>query len=234
MSIRSELVSACLAALFMKEWFDSGSFKAGILMGCSILTTSSFALFYAVLTLLNGSRRAFKIAAMASCLVIPWILRQSFHFHEFVPIRADFGLNFWYGNHEEATGGQGRPSINDAERIPDRLAFVRRFPEHRLSKILLNDAERFIRSHPWRFIALRWKAFLFFWTGERLYTQDRRYLDFAAAPLAPLLLWLAFRNKPNQFLWILILVFPLTYILSIGTDRYRQPMDLILSYYAFY
>ncbi|MFH0962843.1 MAG: glycosyltransferase family 39 protein [Planctomycetota bacterium] len=229
----------------------------GALVGVSALVEPvalsfyPFALLYMRLPRRTSWGRTFAswaCAILCSAVVLaPWSIRNAVVFKRFVPVKSAWWYNFWRGNNPYATGGDRRTKdtsspqyltsedwreLNTASTEIDRYDYLK----HR--------AFQFIRDHPGRFLLLRAKSALFFWTGQNVWHA------FAWAPEHPItlplnILLLGFalagmcvaRTRRVAGMWliaIVLLTFPIPYYLchSDIQYRYRMPLDPLLIIYG--
>jgi len=164
------------------------------------------------------------LISIATCLLVmtPWTIRNYAVFHRLIPVRDNFGLEFWVGNHD-VTSRNDFPLVNPAE--------YNRLGEIRFMESKLQDGVQFIRQHPqqfWRFTLGRARLF---WSEP----------SGSAWPWISLLAWLgalvAVRRKGIEAVpYLVVLVtFPLVYYVSHTFPTYRHPIEpemLLLAAYA--
>ncbi|HXX28303.1 MAG TPA: glycosyltransferase family 39 protein [Terriglobales bacterium] len=164
------------------------------------------------------------LASVATCVLVmtPWTIRNYVIFHRLMPVRDNFGLEFWVGNHEE-TDPSVFPLSNPAE-------------YNRLGEIPFMEAKRqaaleFIRRHPQQFGRLLIRRARLFWIEPE--GSAWQWIS----PLAWLGVLLAVWRKGIEAMpyLVVLLIFPLVYYLTHTFPTYRHPIEpvmLLLAAYA--
>ena len=137
---------------------------AGVLCGLAALTRS-VALLLPVVFLVwlmvtpgrvlasSRVRRGALLFIGAMVLVLsPWVVRNYFEQHAFIPGDTVGGLNLFIGNHTGATGGFDERPIQKNPAARQALAEGKRDAAY--DAVLRNQALRWIRSHPRSFVKL--------------------------------------------------------------------------------
>jgi len=190
----------------------------------------------------------FLIAGLIACLgVAPWTVRNYIVFKRFVPIKSQFGYVLWWGSNPNASGGllteKGVP-------VPDTLdketrAGLARMDEISRFKTLEKKALDFALEHPGRFLKLRLRSYLYFWTGQNIWLKEKAaYEHPVTRPLMVLLFGLAGaglilsirkRRLPLPVL-LPLLFYPLPYAITHADIlyRYRVPIDPYLILFGAY
>jgi len=160
------------------------------------------------------------LASIGICLlcVLPWTIRNYQAFHRLLPLRDNFGLEFWIGNHEGVTQTYDSdfPIINPAE-------------YNRLGEIGFMESKRqialqFVRQHPAEFLCLSLRRVVLFWTMP----------DRSAWPYISLLAWLGLilalkRNGIDAAPYaVVLLMFPLVYYITHTFPTYRHPIEPVI------
>jgi 4-amino-4-deoxy-L-arabinose transferase-like glycosyltransferase len=165
--------------------------------------------------------------SVIACLlvVLPWTIRNYITFHRLVPVRDNFGLELWLGNH------QGVTHVFDSDfPILDPTEY-NRLGEIRFMEVKREIALEFIRQHPGQFARLSAERFFRFWTAPE---------KSAWLPLS-LLAWMGMALALQCKRWqavpfaIVVLVFPIVYYVTHVFSTYRhpaEPMILLLAAYA--
>jgi len=157
--------------------------------------------------------------------LVPWTIRNYVTFDRLMPVRDNFGLELWLGNHEGVTNvfDSDFPILNPA--TYNRLGEIRFIEEKR------EIAWQFVRQHPGQFFRRSLRRVFQFWTAP----------DGSAWPWISLLAWLgvvlALRKlKINAVPSAIVMVmFPLVYYITHTFPTYRHPMEpivLLLASYA--
>jgi hypothetical protein len=166
-------------------------------------------------------------ASVLTCVlvILPWTIRNYVTFHRLMPIRDNFGLELWIGNHEGVAHEYPSdfPLLNPAE--------YNRLGELEFMETKRRIAMQFIEQHPGEFLRLSLRRSFLFWTAPRN----------SAWPWISLLAWmgliLALRRKALHAApyAIVMLMFPLVYYVAHSYDTYRHPIEstiLLLASYA--
>jgi hypothetical protein len=173
-------------------------------------------------------------------IIAPWIARNYFVFHRFIPVRDDFGLELSVSNNDCAQFGIAR-SIESG-------CFNRVHPNHSLSeakKVLelgepeynemrLREALHWISAHPREFIQLSALRVMAFWmpseTEPAHYAAGGRRLERAVVYCMTILsvagLLVLYRQdiRSAAVCASCLLAFPLVYYVVEFEDRYRYPV----------
>ena len=175
-------------------------------------------------------------------LVLPWIVRNYFVFHRFIPIRDNLGLELFISNNDCAQYGihlneqsgcfaRYHPNVN-LEEARQVLALG----EPQYNDLRLQQALHWISTHQERFWSLTGQRVLAFWLPNergsplqelsRLPTGPRHGMMYGMTLLSCLGLWMLFRRDPRSGLICLLWlgVFPLIYYVIQYEERYRVPI----------
>jgi hypothetical protein len=199
----------------------------GGLAGVAALTNTTllpvFAGFWIWLWIVQrGAFRKRWLASVAICLVVltPWTVRNYVTFDRIIPLRDNFGLELWVGNHEGVTHlydfRGGFPLVDPTE--------YNQLGEIRFMETKREVAMEFIRRHPGEFLRLCGQRFFSFWTAPNL----RVWLPIT------LLAWLggvlAVRKKATHAVpcLIVLVVFPLVYYVTHPWSTYRHPIEPVM------
>lgn len=199
---------------------------------------------------LHRSRAPWKgpiaIAVLACVLgVAPWTARNYAAFGRFVPVKSNFGLEFWLGNNPDVKiiwTWWLSPASDVAE--SNEL--------HRLGEIAYmhgkqSEAFDFIRAHPGAFLDWSFDRFVDTWTALWDQRADpwvnalhagMAYLFFCSAFSLLALLGLLLARRADALetfpLSAAMLFFPLTYYITHSAMRYRHPIDPVMTILAVY
>jgi len=213
-------VSELAASLRPSRWLLFGALAAAAALTNATLLAVFLALWGWLWTGHHRDGRSCKrvlLASMATCvlIILPWTIRNYAAFHRLVPIRDNFGLEFWIGNHEGVTSlyDSDFPILNPAE-------------YNRLGEIGFMESKRqialqFIRQHPQEFLRLSLRRVVLFWTAP----------DGSPWPWISLLAWLGLilalkrRMAASAPFAIILVVFPLVYYVAHTFSTYRHPME---------
>ena len=206
----------------------------GLLAALAGLTNTSllsaFTLFWVWLWIsyrqIGRSCRAQLIASVGIFVLalLPWTIRNYEVFHRLMPVRDNFGLELWIGNHE----GETRLNGDDFQRMVINYG---RMGELSFMDTKGQTAAQFIRQHPASFLRLSAQRFYRFWTAP----------DGSVWIWVSLLAWygifMTLRRKGlgSAPYAIVIVTYPLVFYLTHNGNWYRHPAEpviLLLAAYA--
>lgn len=176
---------------------------------------------------------------LAVILVItPWTVRNYRVFHQFIPIRDNFGLELAAGNNGDGTWTE---TLSQGPWLPDGKAGwnqYRRLGEIRYFQIKLGEALAFIREHPAWYAKMIGRRVVNVWTNYWSFTKAyiaKGPYSFITVPLYTALsaltllgLWRALRREgfSRSAPYVIVLMFfPIVYYLTHTGDWYRAPID---------
>jgi 4-amino-4-deoxy-L-arabinose transferase-like glycosyltransferase len=207
----------------------------GLLAGIAALTNTTllavFPFFWLWLWVAHRrcgiSRRRWLAASVGMCVLVlfPWTLRNYETFHRLVPIRDNFGLELWLGNHEGMTPvfDNDFPILNPAE--------YNRLGEIRFMESKRDIALEFIGRHPREFLRLTAKHFFKFWSAPEKIT----WLPLSVLAWVGMIVALRRKGFAVVPYAVVIIVFPLVYYITHVFSTYRHPIEpvmLLLAAYA--
>jgi 4-amino-4-deoxy-L-arabinose transferase-like glycosyltransferase len=166
------------------------------------------------------------VASVVVCVLVllPWTVRNYATFHQIVPIRDNFGLELWLGNHVRVTHvfDSDFPILDPSE-------------YNRLGEIRFMDAKRdialeFIGRNPGTFLRLSARHFFQFWSAP----EKSAWLGLSL--LAWLGMVLALRRKGLEAVpyALVVLIFPLVYYITHVFSTYRHPIEPVIVLLAAY
>jgi hypothetical protein len=180
--------------------------------------------------------RAALITVLAAALVLtPWLVRNYRELGDFVPVRDNFGLEFYLSNRPGAhllitDNFRGRPetSVHPSFNVAE-AAEVRALGETTYNARRLQEGIVAVRSDPGRFLRMTVDRFVWFWmpwsgTPARDVLSDL----LSAAALAGLVLYARRRTLPSAFTLAVVVSFPLVYYILECSTRYRYPIEWLL------
>lgn len=225
----------------------------GLLWGLMALTNPSLLLFLPVcgIWILLGApaRRWWPKQVMAAALaaliflacLAPWTYRNWRVFHQFVPVRANFGVELYLGNGPGATGLL--MEYDHPFQAPDQLRLYRQMGEIAYAKMRGAMAKRVILADPGRFALLSLRRLYYFWFSvphpgdEGFINEYGRNLNFQFTSIVGLLgLALALHRKISAawlFFWAFLLL-PLTYYFVTVHARFRHPLEPLIAILGVY
>ena len=217
------------------------SITAGVIWGIAALTNTAllsimpFALFW---SFRRGSvrvlgRAALIVVGIAFLVVAPWLVRNWRTFGVLIPVRSNFGEEFWLGNHEGSTGriayGAG-PLENKSE-----LERYRQLGEVDYNHHRQQEATKFIAHHPAQFV--RWTlyraAYWWFGVGESA-PIFFFYCALGALTIPGVVLVWPSGKAAARLLVIAVLAFPALYYVTDVYARYRHPVEPLMVILATY
>lgn len=159
----------------------------------------------------------------------PWPIRNYAVMHSFVPLRSNFGLELWQGNHPGSNGESEfeTPTFSAQERSlflgEGELGYM-----HQKGSM----AKEWIKAHPAQFAALTLRRVVRFWIGSSKSPAPLTLPLTAAAIAGVVLLW---RSRRLFVLFALpLLIYPLPYYITHADARYQFVLDPLLAILAGY
>jgi 4-amino-4-deoxy-L-arabinose transferase-like glycosyltransferase len=238
--------AAGAACATMRRWAGFG-----LLWGLIALSNPSLLLFLPVagIWILMGNRPEWKrqvasvVVGTAVCLacLAPWTIRNTRVFHHFVPLRANFGVEFYLGNGPGSTGllmGYDHPFMD-----PVALREYKAMGEYDYAQMQGAKAKAYIRAHPGHFVKDCVKRVYYFWFSvphpedDGRVTEWGRLINFGFTSLAGLLgLGLALqRRAPAAWLFFFaFLLLPLVYYAVTVHARFRHPLEPLIAVLGVY
>jgi hypothetical protein len=219
----------------------------GLLWGLIALLNSTLLLFLPVLGiwLLLGKHtprdwvRAWTGAVLAGivCLAViaPWTLRNERVFHQFIPMRGNFGAELYLGNGPGANGFL--MEYNHPFQSRPQILLYRQMGEVAYVRMRGAAAKASIAADPGLFVRNTLKRTYFFWAsvphpqepheaGEWVRVESFAFISIAG------LLGLGFalvRRRPYALLWLwAFLLLPLPYYIVTVHARFRHPLEPLL------
>lgn len=222
----------------------------GFLWGLLALSNPSLLVFLPVVgiwTMRGAHDQRRQVAyASASALIFLlcvslWVARNAMVFHRFIPMRANFGAEFYMGNGPGARGFL--MEYDHPFQAPEQLRLYRQMGEVTYAHMRGKLAWDFVASHPDLFFRNSIKRVFFFWIGvphpseASWYVEPARILNFAFASIAGLLgLALALKRRvpaATLFAWAFFLV-PLMYYFVTVHARFRSPLEPLIAILTVY
>ncbi len=217
----------------------------GFLWGLLALSNPSLLVFLPAngLWILAGTKDwrrqlAYASAAAVVCLLcmLPWMIRNERAFHQFIPMRANFGAELYLGN---GPGAQGfLMEYNHPFQAPDQLRLYQQMGEVAYAKMRGRLAIANIKSDPGLFVRNTIKRAYFFWisvphpTDDAWYVEIGRVANFAFVSVAGLLgLALAWRRRipaVGLITWAFVLVPWMYYFITVHA-RFRHPLEPLIA-----
>ncbi len=208
----------------------------GALAGVAALTNTTllslFPFFWLCLWMVCRRRERSYIklvlCSVGVCVLVllPWTIRNYEAFHRLIPIRDNFGLELWIGNHEGAM---------QERQFPRDFPLIDPSEYNRLGEMQFMEAKRqiavqFIRENPTEFLQLSARHAFRYWTAPE---------EFIWLPLS-LMAWLGAVIALWRKRWdaapyaIVLIVFPLVYYITHTFSSYRHPTEPVMFLLAAY
>jgi len=217
------LLPELAASVRPKFWLIFGAL-AGVAALTNTTLLSVFPLFW--LWLWFSCRRRglscgrWLTASVVVCVLVmlPWTIRNYTVFHRLMPIRDNFGLELWIGNHEGVTHVFDRdfPILDPSE--------YNRLGEIRFMETKRDIALKFIGDNPATFVRFSARRCYQFWSSP----EQSAWLGLSL--LAWIGLVLALRRKGFAAVpyAVVILIFPLIYYVTHVFSTYRHPIEPVV------
>jgi len=185
--------------------------------------------------------------AVLSCVIciVPWTARNYAAFGRLVPIKSNFGLEFWLGNNPDVKvvwTWWRSPASDEAER-----AELQRLGEITYMQEKQSQALQFIKAHPGTFLDSSFDRFVDTWTAlwdERAdpwvnaLHAGTAYVFYCSIFSLLALLGLLMARRGDALLTFplsaAMLLFPVTYYVTHSAVRYRHPIDPVMTVLAVY
>ena len=206
----------------------------GVLAGFAGLTNTTllaiipaFALWTWIECRRRGQPRGPQLLAFCAVFLIvlvPWTIRNYIVFHRLMPVRDNFGLELWLGNHPSPTAA----SDNDFP-VLDPTAY-NQLGEIRFMERKREMALRFIYEQPQQFLRRSLHRVWLFWI------EPVKSAWGEISVLAWLGCFLAWRKRKAIAVpyAIVMILFPTVYYITHTYDTYRHPMEPVIILLACY
>jgi hypothetical protein len=179
--------------------------------------------------------KAFASGLIFFAVIAPWSWRNQQVFHQFVPLRTNFGAELYMGNGPGATGIMMLD--NHPVKNPRQFELYRRMGELRYTAWRGELVRQAIRADPLRFSRLCLTRVNYFWLGVpnadfTLLVNFGRGLNYGFTSLAGLLgLALALRRRvPAAGLFAAaFLLLPAAYYITTAHARFRHPLEPLIT-----
>lgn len=157
--------------------------------------------------------------------LLPWTFRNYAAFHRLIPVRDNFGLELWLGNHEGVS-----------HRFDTDFPILDPREYNRLGEISFMESKRdialqFIGQHPVEFLSLSTRRCLRYWTAP----DPVVWFPLSVLAWSGMILFLR-RKRLEAFPYaVVLLMFPLVYYITHTFNSYRHPTEpemFLLAAYA--
>jgi 4-amino-4-deoxy-L-arabinose transferase-like glycosyltransferase len=214
------------------RWALLGIFWAvACLVNAALLLLLPALLIFQVLRNSKVAPCAVWCAGIFILCLLPWSVRNYAVFHKAFPLRDNFALELWIGNHEGATT-RFTPEIHPAFSRTEILEY-QRLGEIGYMSHKREIALEFIRKKPVLFLRNTVQRFFTYWLVSWhslwLLVPILSVIGFAGMAL------LLHRSHPLSWLYFLpMLIYPLPYYLTHPDLRYQHPLQPLLTILAAY
>jgi len=232
--------------LLLNEGKIAGFFVLGIILGLTTLAKANTAFVFLACfmgLLFAGTKKtswlkaAFLLGLTFTITLSPWLIRNYMVFHK--PIfRTMYGFNLWRGNHPGASGtGRLNPEhISEASLDPEYQKFIdQNHPNTELAidKFYRDEAMKFIREDPLRYVWLTTKRIAYFLIIDPTHPLTRNALYIGGYLFAVIFgIWggviLKRRNQLDRFYILAPAITMVFYTPVIVLPRYRLILIWIL------
>ena len=211
----------------------------GIIAGICHLTRPTILYFVPVFILFHSlayQKQKFLrgiLFLISFCVVIsPWVMRNYSHFGEIVITTSSSGQVLWEGNNPwNKSGGVASAEWPYNDNLPSNL---NELEEDQWKK---QQAIDYIRSNPISFITLATKKFVrfwHFWPNDKQF-QTWEYILISVLTFVPVLFFaiigvfvLKKQWKEIGIIWFFIAYYTVIHMVTIGSIRYRLPVEPLL------
>lgn len=182
----------------------------------------------------NGAAAAFALALA----LMPWTIRNYRALHVLCPIRDDYWINIYAGNYDNTS--PINPPSNPSAHPPSNPIEMQKFLAMGEVPYLAEKhalAAAWIRSHPGDFAHAIARRMIYYWTGYWSFRAEYLAIEPTELPnmfyvcgvtllvgLGIRRLWRVNSGALPPYL-VLVLIFPITYYLSLVLMDYRQPIE---------
>jgi len=177
--------------------------------------------------------------------IMPYSIRNYYHFEFFYPLTVSGGVNLWIGNNENASGSNYIGHLIRSEQLKHKIDLLEKnnMYEKNFDDIHKEEAILFIKNNPIRVVQLSIKKIIFFWV--HIYDKNIKYPGlnnfFYWGPWIAMLPFFLFslpsvlkNYRKNELEIFMILYFTFVYSVFFVLPRYRLivlPIYLIYSFY---
>ena len=232
----------------MSWWLGYGAlWSAGAMINPSLLSVLPFLACWALWPVRKRVKPAAKLASAAAMVfalgIVPWTIRNYVVFHQFIPLRSNFGLELWLGNNPDVPDTWTQ-WLHPNDNLDEALKYAR-MTELPYMAEKEREAWAFIRSRPLDTARFMLHRFANHWLGiwdtpADLWPTAPWYLKLTIVSncLFALLAWMGAlfayrtRNLAAYPMAMVMLIFPLTFYLTHTSLRYRFPMDPVMQILA--
>ncbi len=238
------------ASTGLLSWIGYGViWSAAVLMNPAVGILFPFLLIWLIRqrkrNLLPWMQQVSVSAILLVLCLLPWTVRNYVVLGKLIPIKDNFGLEFWLGNNASVARNwrTDKHPVGD----PQEMAQLLDLGEIKYMQLKQREAIEFVGSHPGIFLKLCLDRIEDTWTGMADVPSDRWvsalhagvqyiWITTAFSLLAFAGILFGWRNLGPDLipLMLTLIVFPATYYVTHSTLRYRHPIDSIMTVAAAY
>jgi 4-amino-4-deoxy-L-arabinose transferase-like glycosyltransferase len=170
--------------------------------------------------------------------ISPWLVRNYIVFNKPMMIASNFGFNLWRGNNPFASGTEYQPDGKVAEsafseQYLEYLRINRPVDEIKMNKFYFDEAIRYIKSNPGRYVKLTLKRMFYFLTIDFTHPLTKNVYYIGGYLFALIFgIWgyilLNRRKLLDRVFWIVPVIFFCFYTPVVYVPRFRLIPVLIL------
>lgn len=245
------ILSFYLFLKFKHKLIESDSYRdfiwLGIFMGFTTLikTTGSLIIlaFFISLFIIKNKKKTVYMAVLLLGLgfflsTLPWNIRNLVVMNKPMMFTSNFGYNLWRGNHPWGSGTEyiNPEKVSESELPPEYTRYLeinRPQKEVELNKFFLNEATKFIKQDPARYIKLTLKRMIYFLTIDTTHPLTRNVFYVGGYIFVVVFgIWGGLLLKREKYLDKIFIVTPIIffcfYTPIINVPRFRLVPILIL------
>jgi len=252
-----------LLILMIKKDDIRSNIVPGIVFGITLLCDPITFVMYPALLLWHFVKKEFTIKnfvviiLFSIMVLLPWTVRNYKIHNQIVLVTTQFGVNFWIGNNQNATGTDYYRvySIDDENFVLMTQTITRevrekldKMSEIERAKIFMNEGLKFIRNNPIKFSELLVKKFYYYWwftpqeiNGSIDATRYRNsyiifYLPVLILGILGILMSLSYNyiKIASLIIFVIISISAIYIVTHVGLIRYRLPIEgFLLMFSAF-
>jgi hypothetical protein len=214
-----------------------------------LLAVLPFLALWAVWPLRDQFMRVLQLGVVSglifACGIAPWTIRNYDVFHKFIPLRSNFGLELWLGNNDQVPD-TWTPFLHPNDNMVEARKYAA-MTEIPFMEEKQHEAYAFMRTHPADTARFFFHRFADNWLGiwdppSDLWTHVSLYFKliilsnilFSLFAFLGILFASRSRNEWSLPLAFVMLFFPVVFYVTHSAQRYRYPMDPIMTVLAVY
>lgn len=240
------VLAVYMFAILYKNPSYLNSLFLGLSFGLAVLGRSSLGIFLLPFGFYFISRKEYAkfvlFLAMLVLIMTPWTIRNYRVYGNFIPTMANFGYNFWVGNHE---GGDG-----EGGNTPELAAAQKKYGYIGANYYAMEQFKKFVVTHPFEYTRLTISRTIKYFSFMRpmgfwFYQQGWGQLIFVASSVlgSLILFWTSFagifiwfkkwrENGLLSYFFCFILLSALSLVPILYETRYRLPVYPFLALFS--